>query len=128
MVPPPVAAGLVLCRYVHFEEGDTQQATLIGCFHKLAVEAFPATTTFYAYVALTDGVGDATIKVQVERLDTEEVLYTREAQAHFPSKLHTVQASFAIRQCTFAAAGDYQVSLLVDNEWVAHRQLKVYQR
>src|SRR5262249_31939727 len=46
MDPPPIAVALMLCRYVHFEEGESHNVSLIGCFSKLGVESFPATPPF----------------------------------------------------------------------------------
>ncbi len=128
MVPPPVVFGLVLCDYVHFENGDPLKISLIGTFEKLAVSGFPATPPFYAYASLTDAVGAGTIAVVVERLDTGEVVYTRHAPASFPGKVDTLHVSVPIRRCTFPSAGKYDVILLVDQEPIARRRIRVYQK
>jgi hypothetical protein len=62
MNPPPIAIGLMLCKYVHFEEGASRNASLIGCFSQLGVKSFPASPLFYVYTVLTNGVGDVTLK------------------------------------------------------------------
>ena len=33
MNPPPVAVGMILCDYVHREDGPTRKISLIGTFH-----------------------------------------------------------------------------------------------
>ncbi len=128
MLPPPVVIGLVVCDYVHFEDGDTRKVSLIGGFAKLAVREFPATPEFCAYAALTDAFGEATITVEVEGLGTGEILYTRESRARFPGKLDVVHVSIRMRHCTFPAAGNYAVKLLIDRELLAQRRIEVYQR
>jgi hypothetical protein len=90
------------------------------------VESFPATPQFYVYAVLTNAVGHATIKVIIESLDSGEVLFSRSAPAHFDNKLSTMQVSLRVADCTFDSPGWYQVTLLVDEEWVAQRRLRVY--
>jgi hypothetical protein len=53
MVPPPLPLSLILCDYVHREEGPARKMSLIGTFTQLRVASFPATPTFYLYAALT---------------------------------------------------------------------------
>jgi hypothetical protein len=57
MDPPPIAVALMLCKYVHFEEGESHNVSLIGCFSRFGVESFPATPSFYVYAALTNALG-----------------------------------------------------------------------
>jgi hypothetical protein len=125
MNPPPVILGLLLCKYVHFEEGDSRNASLIGCFSKLRVESFPATPPFYLYALPTNAVGEVTMKVMVERLDTGDELYHREGRVTFLDKLGTYQLSSAVRRCTFPDEGWYQINLLADGQWVAQRRFQV---
>ena len=118
----------MLCKYVHFEEGTSQNATLVGCFHQLGVESFPATPRFYIYTVLTNAVGNATIKVLIESLETGAELFAQDnIPIKFNSKLGTVQVSIPVKECTFSAGGWYQVTLLVDGDWVAQRRLRLYQ-
>jgi hypothetical protein len=128
MDPPPIAVALMLCKYVHFEEGDSHNVSLIGCFSRLGVESFPATPSFYAYAALTNAQGDITIKIAVERLDTGEDIYVHEVPLRSPHKLATGHLSLRIKDCAFPRDGWYQVSLYADGQWVAQRRFKVTKR
>jgi hypothetical protein len=125
MSPPPVILGLLLCKYVHFEEGAPRNASLIGCFSKLRVKSFPATPPFYLYALLTNAVGDVTMKVTIEGLDTGDELYAREVTGRFLDKLGVHQLSFPIRQCTFPGEGWYQITLFANGDWLAQRRFKV---
>jgi hypothetical protein len=127
MFPPPVAVSLTLCEYVFVEEGGTRRVSLIGSFTKLRVESFPATPSFHVFVALSDGLGDATITIIVNRLAVNEDIYVRHTPIHFDNKLKVSRLYFPVRQCTSPAAGWYQFTLLVDGEWVAHCRLEVFQ-
>ena len=125
MDPPPIAVTLMLCKYVHFEEGDSPKVTLVGCFSKLDVESFPVTPSFYVYAALTNALGEPTIRIAIERLDTGEDIYIREIRTQFPTKLDTVHLSLQVKKCLFPVEGWYQATLYADGQWVARRRLKV---
>ena len=125
MNPPPLAVALLLCKYVHFEEGEAHNVTLVGCFSKLDVESFPATPTVYVYAALTNAEGETTIRIVVERLDTGEDIYVDDISLRFPDKLATGHLSWRIKDCVFPHDGWYQVILYADGQWVAQRRFKV---
>ena len=128
MTPQPVALGLNLCEKVIVEKG-TNNVTLVSNFTKLIVEEFPSPPQRFAvYAALTDGLGDATINLVVTHLDTDEVINTYRASVHFPDRLFEVRVLFRLSECSFPAPGRYQFSLLIDGEWIAHRQLEVFPR
>ena len=128
MNPPPLIDALILCKYVHFEEGNPRNFTLVGCFSKLLVESFPATPFFYVYAALTNALGETTIRIAVERLDTGEEIDTYQIPLRFPDKLAMGQLSLRIKDCIFPFDGWYQVTLYADGQWLAQRRLKVTKR
>ena len=125
MNPPPLVDALMLCKYVHFEEGDSRNLTLVGCFSRLLVNSFPATPSFYVYAALTNALGETTIRIAVERLDTGEEINAHEIRLRFPDKLATGHLSLLIKDYVFPVDGWYQVTLYADGQWVAQRRLKV---
>jgi hypothetical protein len=125
MVPTPVALGLVLCDAVIVEE-KTKKVSLIGTFTRIKATDFPATPLpFSVFAVLTDGHGDATIRLSVLRLETNEEVYAYDGPFHFPGPLAEVNFHLRLHHCEFPAAGAYQFSLLVDGEWVAQRRLRV---
>ena len=126
MVPTPVALGLALCDYVLVEE-KTKKISLIGTFAGIRVDQFPATPPpFSVFAVLTDGSGDATIRLSVLQLETDEEVYAYQSQVHFPDPLAEVSFHLRLHHCVFPAAGAYQFTLLVDGEWVAQRRIRVY--
>jgi hypothetical protein len=128
MDPPPIAVALLLCKYVHFEEGVSHNVSLIGCFSRLGVESFPATPSFYVYAALTNALGATTIRIAIERLDTGEEMHAYEIPVQFPNKLATGHLSRLIHECVFPIDGWYQVILYADGQWVAQRRFEVTKR
>ena len=126
MISRPVAIGLTLCDYV-IVEARTGKVSLIGTFKGIAAHQFPAgPQPFCVFAVLTDAVGDATIEIVISRLDTGEAIFENRTWLKFPDKLTEVEFFARLRQCSFPVAGTYQVTLLVDGEWVAQRRLQVY--
>ena len=126
MVPPPIALGLTLCDYVIVEEG-TKKVSLIGTFTGIAVEHFPAVPQpFSVFSALIDGMGNATMRIEVTNQETGEEVYARDRPIHFPDRLTEVYIHYRVRQCRFQNPGWYQATLFVDNDWVAQRRFRVH--
>ena len=124
MVPPPIALGLSLCETFVVEEG-TSNVSLINTFHRRHVERFPSPPQqFGVYAVLTSGLGDATIELVINRLDTDEEIYVRRFPWHFSDRLMEVRILYRIKYCSFPKAGVYQATLLVDGDWIAHRRFQ----
>ena len=128
MTPPPIALSLIVCEKAIVEE-RTRNLTLVSTFTKMLVDRFPSLPQqLVVYSVLTDGVGDATIDLVVTRLDTGEDVYLLRAQSHFPDRLTEVPVLYRVNGCSFPAPGKYQLTLLVDGEWVAQRQMTIMER
>jgi hypothetical protein len=125
MFPPPTALGLTLCEKVIIEEG-TKNITLVNTFTKRVFKEFPSPPEpFFLVAALTGGMGDATIRWVANRLDTFEEITSQDRRANFPDRLLEAHLIFRINECSFPAPGRYQFTLLIDGDWIAHRQLNV---
>lgn len=125
MVPPPVALALTLCDLVIVEEG-TRKVSLLGTFSTFRARSYPfAPSAFRVFAVLTDGQGQARIRLSVTSLATDEIIHSVEQPVAFPDRFAEVQVLFHLHQCRFPAAGGYQFSLFVDGEWVAHRRVRV---
>jgi hypothetical protein len=128
MIPRPIALGLAICEKVIVEE-RTRNVTLVSCFSKMRVEAFPSPPQKFAlYAALTDGLGDATMDVVVTRVDTDEEIHSLQNRVHFRDRREELRVVIRINQCSFPVAGRYQITLFVDGDWIAHRELDVAPR
>ncbi len=127
MVPHPVVIGLTLCDLVIREE-RTRKTSTVGAFTGLGMPAFPGVAAPFSVLAvLTDGVGEGTIQLEITRLDTGEDIHAFEGRVVFPDVLAEVTYHLRLRSCMFPEPGLYQLTLLVDGEWVAQRRLRVYQ-
>lgn len=128
MVPPPIALGLMLCEKILVEEG-TKNVTLVNTFTTIRVESFPSPPQHFAvYVALTSGQGQATMELTATRLDTDEEVYSYQNTVLFPDRLAEVRVLVRVNGCSFPSAGKYQLTLLIDGEWIAHRHLHVTEK
>jgi hypothetical protein len=125
MVPHPVAVGMMFCDSLIVEEG-TRKVSFIGSFNRLNFDGFPSPQQpFYVLATLTEGHGRGRIDAIVSRLDTDEEIYTHRGQITFSNPLQEVTAAIRLQHCSFPEPGMYQVTLLIDGEWVAHRRLRI---
>jgi hypothetical protein len=90
MLPPPIPLALAICEQIIIEKG-TRNITLDSTFNKFRVHDFPSDPQrFHAYCLLTDGEGPATMELVVTRLETDQVIYSHELAASFPSRHATI--------------------------------------
>jgi hypothetical protein len=128
MNPLPIALGLTLCEKLIVEE-RTRNTTLVSTFTKLLADQFPSRPEKFVFAAvLTGGHGDATLELVLTHLETDAETYALRRPIHFPERLAEVQVVFHIRDCAFAAPGQYDATLFVDGEPVARRKFSVEKR
>jgi hypothetical protein len=125
MNPLPIVLGLTICEKIIMEEG-TKNLTIVSTFTKIHVGEFPSLPQRFAvYCVLTEGRGDARIDLVLTSLASSEEIYRRWMPFHFPNPLAEARVLFRITDCVFPEAGIYQVTLLIDGEWVAQRRFHV---
>jgi hypothetical protein len=120
----PNCAALVVCDYVHVDPVSDRFTTL-GTFQEIVADAFPLTlANLGVYVALTDGRGLVTIRLQIVDVDEERLPvwdYVGEADLTDP------QAPFELgvngSDVEFAQPGIYRVQLLVDGATLMERSI-----
>jgi hypothetical protein len=125
MAKRPIAIGLSLCEQVVIEE-NTRNITQVNCFTERTADRFPSDPIpFVAFALLTDGEGEITMEVRVERLDTLDLVYRKSATARFTNPLQTIRCCIRLRSCSFPVPGQYQVTLLANGEFVAQRKIEI---
>jgi len=128
MSPLPIVLGLTLCEKAIVEEG-TKNITLVSTFTKLVVDEFPSLPQkLVLYGVLTEGLDDGTIELVVRHLETNEEIYTNRLKIHFPDRVAEVRVLFRVNRCSFPLPGEYQLTFLLDGEWLAHRRLAVSEK
>ena len=120
----PAAIGLLLCEQVIVEE-KTRNVTPVNCFTYRTAERFPRMRSFTVFAILTDGLGEISLEIALQRLDTLDEVYRRRLAYRFTNPLQEVRFLLRIRDCSFPVLGHYLVTLLADNELVAQRRLRI---
>ncbi len=124
----PVVIGLTVCRNVTRDPaGDL---TITRSFTGMAVPSFPATVSpFCLLVTLIDGGGDGRLEYAITKFDDSVVELPRSwFPIAFPDRLQLVECAIRVHNCTFPSAGQYTISVFLDNEWLAQRTIRVYAR
>jgi len=125
---PPVAVGLLVCETVIVDE-RTRMVTPVNCFSRRRVTVFPSEPMSFVILAtLTDGIGEGSLEILIERLDGEEPeqLLQLFQTCRFSDPLAEVLCTVRVRGLSFPAACHYQVSLLFDGEPIARRRMHLF--
>ncbi len=125
MAQIPTVLGLLVCEQVVVEE-RSHNVTLVNCFTRRNVEAFPSERQRFAvFAALTDGLGDVEIKLVVQRLETQQEIYQESRGLRFADRLQEVRFLFRVTTCAFPAAGPYDVILFADGSELARHRIQI---
>lgn len=121
----PIAVGLAICEQIIVEE-NTRNVTLVNCFVERSFEQFPSgPAPFVAFAYLTNGLGEITLEVVVERLDTLDVVHRYSRTAPFTNPLHTIRYAAFVRRCFFPIPGHYEISLRANGETIAQQRIAI---
>ncbi len=80
------------------------------------------------FSSLTNGRGRASVRLVVNRLNNGEECYQQVHAMDFPNPLMISNVHFRVQEIRFPVDGQYEFVLFVDNDAVAQRTLRVYQR
>ena len=128
MIPPPIALALTVCERVIVEE-RSRNLSLVSCFSKLIVESFPSSPRHFAVVAVfRGGRGVGKLDLVVAEVETDNEIDSIHSTIEFPDRLAEVRTVFNLERCSFPAPGRYLITVLVDGEWVGHREIAVSKR
>jgi hypothetical protein len=118
----------MICETVIIEE-QTRNLTLVNCFSRVSFRSLPTSPyPLSIYTVLADGSGDATIKVVVTLLESDEELFGIERSVRFRDRLSELKLIFRLKHLVFPEAGTYQFALFVDGEWLTQRNINVLLR
>jgi len=121
----PVAVGLLVCEKLIIEKG-TDNVTLVNCFNERRVRQFPSEPlSFVLYAILANGLGDIALTIAVQSLEDYEDVKRFTKVFRFTDPLGEFRCTVNLRDIVFPAAGAYQVGLLADGEFVAHKRITI---
>ena len=98
-------------------------------FTGLMVNAFPSEAQkFSVFAALSDGSGSSTMRLDIVRLDSGDLIFTQSYPIHFPERRTVVNVHLRLKGIRFPIHGVYAFDLLIDGTLLAQRKLRVYLR
>jgi hypothetical protein len=122
----PRVIGLTLCKRLGVDP-TSGELSLVGIFQSLRFSAWPSPAhPFTAYALLYDGVGEGTIELVVNRLETEADIYTYQRWFVLPGRGMPVHLEILVRKCSFPAPGRYGLILRFDKNELTRRHLDIY--
>ncbi len=125
MAQIPTVIGLQVCEKVIVEEG-TKNVSLVSCHTILKVRRLPSEPRqFTVFAELIDGAGEVTLEVTVSRLENDQIIYRQARRLNFGNRLQEVRFIFHVTECSFPAAGTYEVVLRAERELLALRKLRI---
>lgn len=128
----PYCLAMILCDGVHVDPG-TGKFTILGTFTNFSATSFPAAIQFVVYFAVTDGLGDVTLTLQLVDATADPIDATNEEndparvfifkqQAHFPDPLTMIEGVFGV-QVILPKAGLYHCELWANSDVLMSRRL-----
>lgn len=121
----PTVIGLIVCEQVIVEK-ETNNLSLINCFIRRKVSAFPSDPQKFAVVAfMTDGSGTIPMELTITESETFEIVERQSVAIAFPSRLHEVRFLFRWTECVFPAEGEYDICLLTRDALLAQHRIHV---
>ncbi len=128
MIQRPNAVSLTLCQLA-ITDHTSRNTSLINTFRKLAFNEFPTEPqAFTVQSVLTDGLGQMSCSLIIDRLNDLETIYDRSFQTTFENPLSQMSILHRVSSCIFPTAGRYVVSFQIYNETVAQCVLTIFER
>jgi hypothetical protein len=125
MLVVPTAVGLLVCEQAVIEE-NTRNITLVNCVSRVRCAAFPSSPKrLVVYAVLTDGRGNATMRLNVARLDTLEDVYETSWPMRFRDPLRDIRLILRLPPIEFPVPERYQFCLTADGTLVAQTVLQL---
>ena len=127
MAQRPAAIGMLLCEQVIIEE-STKNVTPVNCFRRRTVRRFPSDPFEFVVLAmLNDGVGEISLDLVIERLDTLDAILKRSISFRLRDQLQEVCCLFRIRGCSFPVPSGYEALRYANKELIAQRRFRIIQ-
>ena len=126
--PQPVVKAFLVCDQV-IQDAQTGKKSLIGVFHELRAERFPARhPLLWIYANLTDAHGRYTFQIRLLDVERNEVLGRGEPPPiDIPGPLQTTELSAQLRNVELPRPGTYEFQLVANDQLTATKAIRVSQ-
>ncbi len=124
--PNPVVKAFLVCDQI-IHDAQTGKKSLIGVFHELRAERFPAVhPVLWIYANLTDARGRYTFEIRFVDMERNNVLGKgTPPEISIPGPLQTTELSAQLRNIQLPAPGTYEFHLLVNDDLIATKAIRV---
>ena len=124
--PLPVVKAFLICDQV-IHDAQTGKKTLVGVFHELRAERFPAVhPVLWIYANLTDARGNYKFEIRFFDVERNNVLgQGNPPQINIPGPLQTTELSAQLRNVQLPGPGTYEFQLLTNGNLVATKAIRV---
>lgn len=124
--PLPIVKAFLICDQI-IHDAQTGKKSLIGVFHELRADRFPALhPVLWIYANLTDARGQYAFEIRLVDVTRNTVLGTGTPPAiEIPGPLQTTELSAQLRQVALPSEGTYEFQLHANGQLVATKAIKV---
>lgn len=125
-LPKPVVKAFLVCDQV-IHDAQTGKKSLIGVFHELRADRFPAVhPVLWIYANLTDARGKYSFEIRFVDVERNNVLGKgTPPEISIPGPLQTTELSAQLRNIQLPGPGTYEFHLLVNDDLIATKAIRV---
>jgi len=122
----PVVKAFLICDQV-IHDAQTGKKTLVGVFHELRADRFPAVhPVLWIYANLTDARGSYAFEIRLVDVERNNVLGKgTPPEIRIPGPLQTTELSAQLRNVALPGPGTYEFQLLTNGELIATKAIRV---
>jgi hypothetical protein len=125
VAPHPAFKALLICDHTIREFG-TGKVSLIGIFHRIRAQSFPAQHPRLAvYVMVTDAQGEYAVSLQLVRLRDLMTIGRGDARLRVSDRLEPAQWVFELAGLTFEEPGSYEFRVVANGQYLGSQPFRV---
>jgi hypothetical protein len=126
--PQPVLKAFLVCDQI-IHDAQTGKKSLIGVFHELRADRFPALhPALWIYANITDARGNYDFEIRMVEVGRNDVMGSgRPPPIEISGPLQTTELSAQLRNVALPRAGTYEFQLSANGELIATKAISVMQ-
>lgn len=124
--PLPIVKAFLVCDQI-IHDAQTGKRSLVGVFHELRAERFPAVhPMLWIYANFTEARGKYKIEIQLVDVERNQVLGRGQPpEIDIPGPLQTTEISAQLRNVALPGPGTYEFHLFVNDDLLATKAVRV---
>ena len=126
--PQPLVKAFLICDQI-IHDAQTGKKSLIGVFHELRADRFPALhPALWIYANITDARGNYDFEIRMVEVGRNDVMGSgRPPPIDISGPLQTTELSAQLRNVALPRAGTYEFHLSANGELIATKAISVMQ-